>query len=154
MFLGKESWQPMDERAPVLIVDDDPVIREALRHWLEDEGYTVWEAEDGIDALHLLDQTPSAVVMVTDYAMPRLDGRALMDFVTDNADWARRTAFIYMTAGNRIISSAFVGELQAMGAAVLRKPFDLTELTLLVEQAQARLRVGMPAYAPRTEGEQ
>ena len=35
----------MDERAPVLIVDDDPVIREALREWLEEDGYAVWEAE-------------------------------------------------------------------------------------------------------------
>ncbi len=65
----------MGERIPVLIVDDDEVIRDALREWLEDQEYPVLEAEDGIDALYILDHTPSAVVIVTDYAMPRLDGR-------------------------------------------------------------------------------
>jgi len=138
---------PMGERVPVLIVDDDEVIRDALREWLDDQGYSVLEAEDGIDALYILDHMSSAVVIVTDYAMPRLDGRGLIDFVTNSANLAKRTAFIYMTAGNRILSAVFAGELQALGVSVLRKPFDLTELTQLVEAAASRLLVSMSPAA-------
>jgi CheY-like chemotaxis protein len=137
----------MDERTtghvPVLIVDDDEVTRQALRDWLEDEGYGVWEAADGIDALYILDHEPSAVVVVTDHAMPRLDGRGLLDYVTNSAEMAARTVFIYMTAGDRIISSAFASELAAHGVPVLRKPFDLATLTSTVAEAEARLRKSM-----------
>jgi CheY-like chemotaxis protein len=128
------------DQVPVLIVDDDPVIRDALRMWLEDDGYTVWQAADGIDALAILEQTPSAVVMVTDYAMPRLDGRGVLDSVVANPDLAARTAFIYITSGVRILSAVFAGELLARGVPLLRKPFDLAALTRAVEEAQARLR--------------
>jgi CheY-like chemotaxis protein len=130
----------MDERAPVLIVDDDEVIRAALREWLEDEGYTVWEAADGIEALYLLDQSDTTVVIVTDYSMPRLDGRGRMDFVRLTGDLARRSALIYMTASERIISPILASDLQAAATPVLRKPFDLATLTKVVEEAQARVR--------------
>lgn len=130
----------MDERTSVLIVDDDQVIRDGLRQWLVDSGYETLEAEDGIEALYVLDHTQNDVVIVTDYAMPRLDGRALIDFVMGSPELARRTAFVYMTAGARILSPVFAGELQELGVPVLRKPFDLETLTETVDRAAARLR--------------
>ena len=148
MCRQKEAERDMPEQAPVLVVDDDEVIRHTLREWLEDEGHTVWEAADGIEALYILDHlddTTTAVVIVTDYAMPRLDGRGLMDFVRLNPDLARRSALIYMTAGERIISPVLAGDLQTAGAPVLRKPFDLATLTRVVEEAQARLHACMAA---------
>jgi CheY-like chemotaxis protein len=155
MVRGKESEHPVDERAPVLLVDDDPVIRTALREWLQADGYAVWEAEDGIDALYILDHAPTAVVLVTDYAMPRLDGRALIDFVAGSPELARRTAFIYITAGDRILSPAFAGDLVARDIPVLRKPFDLAALTRSVEQAQAGLlRTSRRTTVPPIGGEQ
>lgn len=132
----------MPEQAAVLLVDDDEVIRHTLREWLEDEGHTVWEAADGIEALYILDHLDdanTAVVIVTDYSMPRLDGRGLMDFIRLNADLATRSALIYMTAGERIISPILAGDLQAAGVPILRKPFDLATLTRLVDEAQTRL---------------
>src|SRR5579884_2308277 len=112
----------MHRLAPILLVDDDEVIRGTLRKWLEDEGYVVWEAADGIEALYLLDHLDPAnraVVIVTDYSMPRLDGRGLMDFVRANTNLANRCAFIYMTAGERIISPAFAGDLQTQDIPIL-----------------------------------
>jgi CheY-like chemotaxis protein len=141
------------ESVPVLIVDDDPVIRDALRMWLQDDGYTVWQAADGIDALHLLDQTPGAVVMVTDYATPRLDGRGLLDVVAASPELERRTAFIYITSGARLLPAMFAGELVARGVPVLRKPFDLDALTRAVEQAQARLRRSSRSTPPPRGGQ-
>lgn len=142
----KEAERDMSERAPVLLVDDDEVIRHTLREWLEDEGYSVWEAADGIEALYLLDHLEdanTAVVIVTDYSMPRLDGRGLMDFIRLNPDLARRSALIYMTASERIISPVLAGDLQAAGMPVLRKPFDLATLTRVVDTAQAHLRASI-----------
>jgi CheY-like chemotaxis protein len=129
----------------VLLVDDDEVIRHTLREWLEDEGYVVWEAADGIEALYLLDHLDSpdaAVVIVTDYSMPRLDGRGLLDFVRLNPEIAKRSAFIYMTASERIISPMLASDLQTAEIPLLRKPFDLATLTRVVNDAQARLRPG------------
>jgi diguanylate cyclase (GGDEF)-like protein len=58
---------------PVLIVDDDPVVRSLMRDALEDEGFDVREAEDGVEAL-----TACAVdvpaLLVVDAVMPRMDG--------------------------------------------------------------------------------
>src|SRR5512139_3702191 len=57
----------------VLIVDDEASIRMALQGILEDEGYRVTLAEDGLDALsHLQKEIPDLVLL--DIWMPRLDG--------------------------------------------------------------------------------
>jgi GAF domain-containing protein/CheY-like chemotaxis protein len=58
---------------PVLIVDDDVVLRQLLRRMLEPEGYTVVEAENGRQALERLrDLSPSVVLL--DLMMPEMDG--------------------------------------------------------------------------------
>jgi len=58
---------------PVLVVDDDPEIRELFRRMLEPDGYTVLEAENGRAALERLrDVTPSVVLL--DLMMPEMDG--------------------------------------------------------------------------------
>jgi CheY-like chemotaxis protein len=58
----------------VLVVEDDPYLRNLYRSALTSAGYSVIAVEDGLDALRRVDeQTPSAVVL--DLALPRLDGR-------------------------------------------------------------------------------
>jgi two-component system, cell cycle response regulator len=61
----------------VLVVDDSSVSRRILALTLEEAGYTVLEAEDGLEALEVYGRTPVPVV-VTDIAMPRLDGLQLL----------------------------------------------------------------------------
>jgi CheY-like chemotaxis protein/anti-sigma regulatory factor (Ser/Thr protein kinase) len=64
---------------PVLIVDDDVVLRQLLRRMLEPEGYTIVEAENGRAALErLLEITPSVILL--DLMMPEMDG---FEFVTE-----------------------------------------------------------------------
>ena len=62
------------EIAPaILIVDDDPVVRSIMRDVLEDEGFLVTEAVDGVQALqHCRDAVPSLIVV--DAVMPNMDG--------------------------------------------------------------------------------
>jgi CheY-like chemotaxis protein len=57
----------------VLIAEDDPVVRLAVRHLLEAEGYICAEAEDGREALEIAQQCPPGLVLL-DLMMPGLDG--------------------------------------------------------------------------------
>jgi DNA-binding response OmpR family regulator len=68
---------PAPARASILIVDDEPRIRLALRGCLENEGYEVDEARDGNEAVQvILDSSPD--LMLLDLAMPRLDGMSTL----------------------------------------------------------------------------
>jgi GAF domain-containing protein/DNA-binding response OmpR family regulator len=58
---------------PVLVVDDDPVLRQLLRRMLEPEGYTVVEADNGRVALERLREVSPSVVLL-DLMMPEMDG--------------------------------------------------------------------------------
>src|SRR4051812_47731105 len=68
----------------VLVVDDEPTMRDLLAMVLEDEGYTVRRAADGRDALaKIADHTPAVVVL--DLQMPVLDGWGFLRLRQDNA---------------------------------------------------------------------
>ncbi len=57
----------------VLIVDDDPEIRDVIHVYLRNEGYRVLEAADGLEALDLLKSNLIHLVIL-DVMMPRMDG--------------------------------------------------------------------------------
>lgn len=62
-----------DERKAVLVVDDDTNIRALLRQSLEAEGYLVWEARDGVEAIaQLKEHCPHLIIL--DVMMPHLNG--------------------------------------------------------------------------------
>jgi DNA-binding response OmpR family regulator len=73
--------------AKILVVDDDPEIREAVSLILDANGYEVVTAEDGIDGLNKLkDEKPD--LMILDLLMPRLDGFGVCKELKDPR-WAR-----------------------------------------------------------------
>jgi CheY-like chemotaxis protein len=59
-----------------LVVDDDALIRESVAAVMEDICGHVYQAADGMEGLDVLEQHPDISVIVTDIAMPRLDGIA------------------------------------------------------------------------------
>ena len=66
-------------RRTVLVVEDEDDLRAAIRRLLQDDGYTVLEAENGANALQLLN-APGAhgvALVLTDLRMPVMDGRQL-----------------------------------------------------------------------------
>ena len=63
--------------ATVLVVDDEPAIREVIATLLEDEGYLVRHAKDGLEALDTIDDDEIDLI-VSDVVMPRLDGASLV----------------------------------------------------------------------------
>jgi len=60
-------------RKTVLVVDDEPRIRELLRQELEDKGYLVREAKDGLEAIHLTKQDRPDLITL-DVMMPQING--------------------------------------------------------------------------------
>jgi CheY-like chemotaxis protein len=63
---------------PILLIDDNRPIRRALRLYLENCGYSCKEADDGLEALSLLDGGLSVDVILSDYHMPNING---LDFL-------------------------------------------------------------------------
>jgi DNA-binding response OmpR family regulator len=71
--------------ATVLVVDDEPIVREVVVRYLEREGYRTLEAADGDRARHLLEQdTPNLVVL--DVMLPGTDGLALCRWIRARSD--------------------------------------------------------------------
>ncbi|MEH2042885.1 PleD family two-component system response regulator [Nostoc sp.] len=62
-----------ESQSLVLIVDDEPFIRLILRHFLEQEGYQIAEAQNGIEAINVFNQLHPDIVLL-DAIMPDMDG--------------------------------------------------------------------------------
>jgi two-component system, OmpR family, response regulator MprA len=117
----------LDGDRPVLIVDDDPVMRQALREAFEDEGIAVETASDGREALRkVADRLPALVVL--DVTLPVLDGFQVADQLRAGA---RPVPILAITGDGQAPEKA-----RRMGAfAYLRKPFELSDLLRLVQGA-------------------
>ena len=60
--------------ALILVVDDDTDVRELVATVLADAGHAVLTAQDGSEAIELIEQTPTIDLVFTDLVMPRMDG--------------------------------------------------------------------------------
>jgi signal transduction histidine kinase len=112
----------------VLVVEDEPVVRQLTRVALEDSGYKVMEAEDGAEALDLLARTNGQVDLVlSDVVMPRMGGKAL-----DEALRSHRPdlPLLFMSGypGQEVAERGLLDPL----ASFIQKPFSPQELVLKV----------------------
>jgi two-component system, chemotaxis family, chemotaxis protein CheY len=109
----------------ILVVDDDASIRQIVRLCLADEGYAVFEAINGQDALEAVDRVKPSLILL-DLRMPVMDGW----------EFARRYR---ATPGPHAPIVAFVASLNASrdcaelaSAGILSKPFDIEDLLTAV----------------------
>jgi DNA-binding response OmpR family regulator len=128
----------------VLVVDDEPDVRDALERALRLEGFAVRTAVDGVDALAELDVAPPAIAVI-DVAMPRLDGVSLIRRMR-----ADGCAIPVCVLSARTEVEDRVRGLQAGADDYLVKPFALDEL---VARLHALLRRRPDSPAPRTLGD-
>ena len=114
----------------ILIVDDEVGIRDLLSEILQDEGYTVTEAEDAETARQLRNQTRPAMVLL-DIWMPDCDGITLLK------EWAQSGQLnmpVVMMSGHASIDTAV--EATKIGALdFLEKPIALQKLLTTVQRA-------------------
>jgi two-component system response regulator MprA len=125
--------------ARVLVVDDDRAIRETLRYVLEDEGYIVEEAMDGLAALDLLRGASAPHVVLLDIMMPRLDGVGVLKVVAHDQRLASLNAYVVITANRYRLDSSATHLLADLGVPVVPKPFDMDALLTTVASAARRL---------------
>ena len=102
----------------VLVVDDDPTVREVTAGFMAELGHEVLEAADGPAALRLLEEEPGVRLMVADFAMPRMNGAEL----SERARALRPGLLVLVVTGY-----AELGALLA-DVPVLRKPYRQAEL--------------------------
>jgi two-component system response regulator MprA len=110
----------------ILVVDDEPLLRDVVADALRDEGYAVLTASDGREGVAVVEsEAPDLVLM--DIMMPGMDGHEA--YLAMRAHPNGRTVPI-------VLSSAGVrpGALNPGVSAFLRKPFDLDNLLLLVQR--------------------
>jgi len=119
--------------ASILIVDDQPNFRFSLSVTLRREGHEVMEADDGRQAVRLLEKEPADVV-ITDLKMPGMDGLALLREVK-KIDSAAEV--VVMTAFGSVDTAV---EAMRYGACdYITKPFQPEELVIVVERTLDRL---------------
>ncbi len=124
----------------ILIVDDEADIRMMLRFLLEDEGYTVGEAVDGLDGLAQLRASPRRLVVLLDYMMPQMSGAELLTAILADSQLANQHAIIFVTANLAAFSPELLQVLQTEGIPVVQKPFRLEAILEVIERASVRLR--------------
>lgn len=110
----------------ILIVDDDEDTREALRVFLQDEGFAALAAADGEEAIRKISSADPPSLVFLDAKMPKLDGRQVLDSL------ASRPALDKVPV---VLVSADASALAHHRAiAVLPKPYNLEDLMALVRK--------------------
>ncbi|MEG3895864.1 MULTISPECIES: response regulator transcription factor [unclassified Microcoleus] len=120
--------------ARLLLVDDEPGLREAVQAYLEDSNFAVEVASNARDGWELLQQTNPDLV-ISDIMMPQVDGYQFLKQVREDPRY-KALPVVFLTAkgmtGDRIQG------YQAGCDAYLSKPFDPDELVAIVTNLLAR----------------
>jgi cyclic di-GMP phosphodiesterase len=125
----------MPDRVHVLIVDDDPAVRDVLSEGLDGSGYVCDTASDGAEALRKIERSAFELV-VSDIDMPRMDGVGLLKEVKR----LRPDTEIIMLTGVLDIETA-IQAIRLGANDYLTKPFNLGEVRVTVERALEKRRL-------------
>ncbi|TCP52346.1 DNA-binding response OmpR family regulator [Tumebacillus sp. BK434] len=118
----------------ILITDDDPHIRELIKHYLQKEGFHTLEAQNGVEALALMEQElPELIVL--DIMMPQMDGYEFCRTVKRQYD----LPILMVTAKGE--SEQKIKGFQLGTDDYLVKPFDPLELVMRVKALLKRYRI-------------
>lgn len=132
------------EQQKILIVEDDPDIRDGVRILLAGEGYRTLEAENGLRALELFD--PGVDLVILDVMMPGMNGLRVCEELRKRSN----VPILFLTAKSQE-SDKLLG-LTAGGDDYLPKPFSFAELSARVRALLRRYCVyqgkGQPPRQP------
>jgi len=125
----------------ILVVDDDPDIRDILKISLSEENYEVLEAADGEEALKAIGSKAPDLVLL-DYNIPKIDGRKVCQRVKH--DLLLRHLPIIMVTGKGDINDR-VGGLDAGADDYIVKPFEPKELLARIRMVLRRSEIDLEA---------
>ena len=124
----------------ILVIDDEPDVRDAVKRVLDRAGYAVRTAESAVDALAELESIPTDVV-ITDIIMPKVDGVQVIESIRKVFPLVRIIAIsgggnfgITAYQPTAITTTAYLASAQQAGAhLVLTKPFESIDLIQAIE---------------------
>ncbi len=123
----------------ILVVDDDLPLRSAMQDLLENEGYEVDTAADGLEALERLDQRQNMYdTILLDLKMPHMDGLQLLREVQQQGLVSLNTIIVLsgdMEALQQVASQGICGTLM--------KPFELETLLSRITYSSVRDCAGL-----------
>jgi DNA-binding NtrC family response regulator len=122
-------------QAHVLVVDDDPAVRDVLREFLMQEEYSVATAEDGAAAIQAVKDSVIHIV-ITDFQLPDIDGLEIIDRL---AKLDAKIIPIMMTGFGTIETA--VRAMKSGSFDFITKPFDLETVAVVVRKAAEFLRL-------------
>ena len=125
------AWYPIMSKL-ILLIDDDKPFRRALRLYLETCGFTCKEADDGLEALALLDGGLKVGLILSDYHMPIINGLNFLKALSYRVNG--KDIPVILLSGN--VTKEMEHEAKQAGAfELLVKPYDPQELLALVSRA-------------------
>ena len=116
-------------QASILVVEDDPSLRDALTETLQYAGHAVRACADGVEALAALHQGANISLIISDVQMPNLDGNGLLEQV--KRQWPM-IPMVLVTAFAQV--SQAVNAIQNGASDYLVKPFEADHLLALVNR--------------------
>jgi DNA-binding response OmpR family regulator len=129
--LPHAGWMKRVRRARILVIDDDPQIREMLRNLFTIAKYEVLVAPDGDEALKLHRANPADLI-VTDIVMPEKEG---LETILEFRRHFPAVRIIAISGGGKIGPHDYLNTAKAMGAQkTFAKPFSLRELLAAVRE--------------------
>lgn len=127
--------------AHVLVVEDDPAIRQMLTVALELEGHVTMTLNDGMDVVPTLRRATNRVVVLMDLMMPRMTGWEVCERLAKEPELAQRHAVVVMSAG---ITPG--DRFPDVVRAALLKPFNLSTAISLVEALSSDPEAAMVSH--------
>ena len=124
----------MTEKTHIVVVDDEPEIREMIREYLELRGFVVSEAEGG-EALRRIVDKHSVDLVLLDITMPGEDGLSLARYLRETTS----VGIMMLTAAGEVVDRVIGLEIGADD--YLAKPVDLRELLARVKAVLRRLGI-------------
>lgn len=111
--------------ATILIVDDEPILRQLFQKVMEHEGHTIHTAANGREALEVMRQQVPDLIML-DMQMPAMDGYTFLRLIRRHLDWAH-VPVVIMSA---LASECDVRSVGALGVRdyMLKAGFSLPVL--------------------------
>lgn len=116
----------MQQHRQVLVVDDDPVVREILATALRQRNLVIDEASDGEQAIHLLRENMYSVVLL-DILMPGVDGFGVLEAI-DTTMTASPVVLVVSGADRALLDQLDSRRIHG----VVRKPFDPHDIASVV----------------------
>lgn len=128
-------------RQRLLCVDDEPFILKALHRLFRNEGYELFFAESGAEALEIMEREPSIQVVLSDFQMPGMNGLDLIRLVKANRP---QVVGIILTgyADLRQLASALD---ERCIFDLVHKPWDRAELRRTVARAMRQYEIDAAA---------